>query len=307
MTLRLRFWGTRGSIPSPGPHTVRHGGNTPCVEVRTDSDWLIILDAGTGMRELGHALVGGARDSRGQPHPDGDDANVITGDIFLSHAHWDHIQGIPFFAPIFQAGNRFTIWSGALDSPAASIERVVRNQMAPIVFPVWFENLRASIEFREIAGEYRSDHGYTVSTFGVQHPGGALAYRFSSGQNPRAGSFVYISDNELGSSEGYGTGPGWRDDLIAFVHGARVLVHDATYTTDEYARHRGWGHSTYEDAVTLALEAGVDELILFHHKPERSDDEMDQCVAACRVQAERHPHGARLRVVAAAEGMTVSV
>jgi len=271
--------------------------------VRTDSNWLIILDAGTGMRELGHALMNAAR---AQPQPGNDAPCAIAGDIFLSHAHWDHIQGIPFFAPIFQPGNRFTIWSGGLETPPSSVERVVRGQMSATVFPVRFEDLRAAIEFREIAGEHRSDHGYVVRTFGLRHPGGAFAYRFSSAK-PGAGSFVYISDNELGSPEGYETGPAWRDELVAFVRGARALVHDATYTADEYARHRGWGHSTYDDAVTLALDAGVDELILFHHKPERSDDEMDWHVAACQARAEQHPHGAPLRVVAAAEGMTVSV
>lgn len=282
---------------------MRYGGNTPCIEVRTDTDWLVILDAGTGMRELGHALVHAAR-AQSQPGDDG--PRAIAGDIFLSHAHWDHIQGIPFFAPIFQGGNHFTIWSGGLDSPSPSVEHVVRGQMSSTVFPVRFEDLRAAIEFREITGEYQSDHGYAVTTFGVRHPGGAFAYRFS-GTKPHAGSFVYISDNELGSAEGYETSPAWRDELLAFVRGARVLIHDATYTDDEYARHRGWGHSTYDDAVTLALEAGVDELILFHHKPERSDDEMDRWVAACRGRADRHPHGVKLRVVAAAEGMTVSV
>ena len=114
MTLRLRFWGTRGSIPSPGPDTVRYGGNTPCVEVRTDTDWLIILDAGTGIRELGRSLVSRAN------------GGAIAADIFLTHAHWDHIQGIPFFAPIFQPGNHFTIWgSKTLET---SIDRVIRDQ-----------------------------------------------------------------------------------------------------------------------------------------------------------------------------------
>src|ERR1700712_1936700 len=179
MTLRLRFWGTRGSIPTPGPHTIRYGGNTPCVEVRTDTDKLIILDAGTGMRELGHALVCRAEQNGG-----------IAADIFLTHAHWDHIQGIPFFAPIFQAGNRFTIWgSKTLET---SIDRVVRDLMSPVVFPVNFDELEAQIDFCEIGhGEQRSGDGFDVRAFDVQHPGGALGYRFSSGTGS-GGSFVYI-------------------------------------------------------------------------------------------------------------------
>jgi hypothetical protein len=142
------------------------------------------------------------------------------------------------------------------------------------------------------------------SAFGVQHPGGALGYRFSAADAPGS-SFVYISDNELGAGELYRIGDRWRQRLADFVRGTKLLVHDATYTTDEYDQHRGWGHSTYDDAVALALEAEVEELVLFHHKPERSDDEVDRCVAHCReVVAKR---GGTLRVIAAAEGMTLTV
>jgi phosphoribosyl 1,2-cyclic phosphodiesterase len=294
MTLHLRFWGTRGSIPSPGPLTTRYGGNTPCVEVRTSTDWLIILDAGTGLRELGRSLTAHAN---GRP---------IAGDIFLTHAHWDHIQGIPFFAPIFQAGNHFTIWgSRALET---SIDRVVRDQMSPVVFPVSFEELSARIDFCELAEGRRSGNGYQVTSFGVRHPGGALGYRFedASGTSGKTG-FVYISDNELGPGGKYDTPTGWQDRLVTFIRGARVLVHDTMYTAEEVERHRGWGHSTYEEAVGLALAAGVEELVLFHHKPERSDDELDRCITACRAQVEQRGGRGALRITAAAEGMTLDV
>jgi len=290
MTLRLRFWGTRGSIPAPGAETVRYGGNTPCVEVTTETGWLIILDAGTGMRALGQSLIERAA------------GGGIAGDIFLTHAHWDHIQGIPFFAPIFQQGNHFNIWgSKTLET---SIDRVIRDQMSPVVFPVTFDGLSARIDFFEIAEERRAGNGYEVTAFGVQHPGGALGYRFSGADSPGS-SFVYISDNELGSSDLYPVGDNWRRRLTEFVRGAKILVHDATYTTDEYQQRRGWGHSTYDEAVELALEARVEELVLFHHKPERSDAEVDRCVEQCRdvVRA----RGATLRVIAAAEGMTLTV
>jgi phosphoribosyl 1,2-cyclic phosphodiesterase len=290
MTLHLRFWGTRGSIPAPGANTVRYGGNTPCIEVRTETDWLIVLDAGTGMRELGRSLVARAN------------GNGIAGDIFLTHAHWDHIQGIPFFAPIFQQGNHFTIWgSKTLET---SIDQVIRDQMSPVVFPVAFDGLSAQIDFREIAEERHAGNGYEVKAFAVRHPGGALGYRFSGADNS-GHSFVYISDNELGTGAVQVAGDGWRRDLVEFIRGATLLVHDAFYTTDEYEAHRGWGHSTYEDAVALALDAGVDELVLFHHKPERSDDEVDQCVARARELVARR--GGKLRVTAAAEGMSLSV
>jgi phosphoribosyl 1,2-cyclic phosphodiesterase len=288
MSLQLQFWGTRGSIPSPGPQTVRYGGNTPSVELRTSDGWLIILDAGTGLRELGRSLIARAN---GAP---------IVGDIFLTHAHWDHIQGIPFFAPIFQRGNHFTIWgSKTLET---SIDRVVRDQMSPVVFPVTFEELDAHIDFSEIAEETHHRHGFEVSAYPVRHPGGALGYRFSE---HGAGALVYISDNELGPGGRYDSPDGWKGGLLDFVRGARVLVHDATYTVEEYEQCRGWGHSTYADAVSLALDAGVDQLVLFHHKPERSDDELDARVAESREIVKQR--GGRLDVVAAAEGMTLTV
>jgi len=290
MSLRLQFWGTRGSIPSPGPSTVRYGGNTPCIELRTPEGWLIILDAGTGIRELGRSLLARA------------DGAPIAGDIFLTHAHWDHIQGIPFFGPIFQRGNHFTIWGAK--TLARSVDHVVRDQMSPVVFPVTFEELDATIDFCQIDEECREGRGYVVRAFQVRHPGGALGYRFSvAGNSDRA--LVYISDNELGAGADYDTRTGWRERLVEFVRGARVLVHDTMYTAEEYDHHRGWGHSTYDDAVDLALEAGVEQLVLFHHKPERSDDEVDRRVEECRALAKRR--GGKLEVLAAAEGMTLTV
>jgi phosphoribosyl 1,2-cyclic phosphodiesterase len=290
VSLRVRFWGTRGSIPSPGPATVRYGGNTPCVEVRTSSGWLIVLDAGTGIRELGRSLIERAN---GAP---------IRGDIFLTHVHWDHIQGIPFFGPLFQRGNQFTIWGSKSLEP--TLDRVVRSQMSPVVFPVAFEQLDATIDFGELAEGRRSANGYEVRAFEVRHPGGALGYRFAEG-GKRAAALVYISDNELGTGATYDTRAGWRHELVEFVRGARMLVHDSTYTAEEYERHRGWGHSTYEDAVELALDAGVETLVLFHHKPERTDDEVDQRAAECRALVKQR--GAKLEIIAAAEGLALAV
>ncbi len=290
MTLRVQFWGTRGSIPSPGRKTVRYGGNTPCVEIRTDDGWLVILDAGTGIRELGLSLQ------------DRSDGAPLEGDIFLTHAHWDHIQGIPFFAPIFQRGNHFTIWgSKAMEG---SVDRVVRDQMSPVVFPVSFEELDARIDFSSIAaGERRSGRGYEVQAFEVQHPGGALGYRFRTPGSDH--SIVYVSDNEVGAPEKYKDAPRWRQEFLDFVRGATVLVHDTMYTTEEYDHHRGWGHSTYRDAVDAALEAGVGTLVLFHHEPRRSDDELDQRIDECRSLV--RSRGGALQVLGAAEGMTLTV
>ncbi len=290
MSFRVQFWGTRGSVPSPGPSTARYGGNTPCVEVRTSDGWLIILDAGTGIRELGRSLIARAN---GAP---------IQGDIFLTHAHWDHIQGLPFFGPIFQRGNRFTIWgSKTLET---SIDRVVRDQMSPVVFPVAFEELAARIEFSELAEERRAGTGYEVQAIRVRHPGGALGYRFTQG-NGDGSALVYISDNELNPSAKYDSPANWRRDLVSFTRGAKVLVHDTMYTVEEYDHHRGWGHSTYLDALELALEAEVDTLVLFHHKPERTDDDVDRRLEECRALVANR--GQPLQVIAAAEGLTLVV
>jgi phosphoribosyl 1,2-cyclic phosphodiesterase len=291
MSLRVEFWGTRGSIPSPGPLTVRYGGNTPCVELRTTDGWLVILDAGTGIRELGCTLV------------DRSNGDPIHGDIFLTHAHWDHIQGIPFFSPIFQQGNHFTIWGSK--SLETSIDTVVRDQMSPVVFPVTFEELDATIDFRHIAdGETCAGTGYEVKAMEVHHPGGALAYRFSE-RRPGAPALVYVSDNELGPADRYGSATGWRGRFVDFVRSAKVLVHDTTYTTDEYGLHRGWGHSTYRDGVELAVEAGVETLVLFHHEPRRSDDELDRRTEECRALVREL--GGTVEIVAAAEGLTLTV
>src|ERR1041385_4013026 len=171
MSLRLRFWGTRGSIPAPGPRTMRYGGNTPCVEMRTPTGGLVILDAGTGIRELGQTLVVRAA------------GDVISGDIFLSHAHWDHIQGLPFFAPIFRPGNHFRIWSAASD--AEDVARAVRETTPPTVFPITLDKLGATVEFRALAGGH-ADADYALDVYSARHPGGALAYRMRTGNSRRA-------------------------------------------------------------------------------------------------------------------------
>ena len=200
--MRVRFWGTRGSCPAPGPDTTRFGGNTTCLEVRTDDDHLVILDAGTGIRDLGRDLVSAA------------DGGPIRGDLFFSHAHWDHIQGLPFFTPAFQAGNHFRIWgSPAMES---SLEVVLRQQMSPVVFPVAFDQLSARMEFAHVTQHRHADAGYEVRTISVRHPGGALGFRLSPSNDPRR-SIVFIPDNELDRDGDRAEDASTRDALVEFA------------------------------------------------------------------------------------------
>jgi ribonuclease BN (tRNA processing enzyme) len=181
---------------------------------------------------------------------------------------------------------------------------VVRDQMSPVVFPVSFEELQARIDFQELSEERRRGQGFQVSAIQVRHPGGALGYRFTDGID-ESRALVYVSDNELSSLARYDDPPEWRRRFVEFTRGAAVLVHDTMYTQDEYPAFVGWGHSTHEDAVALAIDAGVERLVLFHHRPERTDSEVEQCVARCRTLV--RDREATLQVLAAAEGMTLDV
>jgi len=258
------------------------------VEVRGDDGNLVILDAGTGIRELGRALVNG-----GQP---------ISGDVFFSHAHWDHIQGLPFFTPAFQAGNHFRLFGAP--TMLRSLEVVLRQQMSPVVFPIAFDDLHARIDFRELTGHRWSENGMEITAISVRHPGGALGFKLAPSGAPDR-SVVFIPDNEMDLFGDQTPGASTREELIQFARGVRVLIHDAMYTGAEYMDHRGWGHSSYRDAVDFAIAAEVETLVLFHHDPERSDAALVAQLALCReMVTERN---GRVEVIAAAEGMEIEV
>jgi ribonuclease BN (tRNA processing enzyme) len=259
------------------------------VELRTDDDDLVILDAGTGIRELGRSLVAGAN---GTP---------IRGDIFFTHAHWDHIQGLPFFTPAFQRGNKFTLWGNPILQENIGV--IVRQQMSPVVFPVAFDDLSARIEVRELTTPRHSTNGYSVEAARVRHPGGALGFRVSATADPAA-SIVFIPDNELDVfGDQMDASP--PEQLVAFARGAKVLIHDAMYTGTEYMNHRGWGHSSYRDAIEFAIAAEVETLVLFHHEPDRTDDELAAQLELCHVMVRER--GGAVNVVAAQEGCEIIV
>lgn len=278
--LRATCWGTRGSIPSPGRGTTRFGGNTSCLEVRTADDRCYIFDAGTGIRLLGSRLAG-------QP-------GTTDVDLFITHFHWDHIQGIPFFAPLYAEDTFIRIHAprqGDLD-----IETLLKGQMGPVYFPVPYEALAASLSFEHVADVPWCDSGVEIASYRARHAAHTCGYRVRV-----AGAAVaYVPDNELVGGHHPVDRPQWYAGLVRFLEGVDILFHDAMYTDAEYGSVEGWGHSTVTQAVRLAEDAGVKRLLLFHHAPERSDDELDAIADTVRADVARR--GSGLDVAIAREG-----
>ncbi|MGH7580462.1 MAG: MBL fold metallo-hydrolase [Gemmatimonadales bacterium] len=284
----LRFWGTRGSIPTPGPRTARYGGNTACVSVSGPGGRLLILDAGSGLRPLGHELMAGPN-------------RAISADILLSHTHWDHIQGLPFFKPLSAPGNAFCIYGA--DQQGVALEEILRRQMDPMVFPVPLRALAAAIQVNEITEGDVELPDFVVRAFRLRHPGTTLGYRLAPAEGGR--DIAYVTDNELGDGAGYPVPPNWRARLVEFLGGTDTLIHDAMYSEKIIKARCGWGHSTPRQAVALAAEAGCRRLILFHHEPEHDDDALDRLLEDTRRFASRT--AGSLEVEAAAEGMELSL
>ncbi len=285
MSVSVTFWGTRGTIPVPGAGTARFGGNTSCVSIRDDAGHGIILDAGTGIRELGNRL-------RQAPSLD-------RLDLFLSHVHWDHIQGLPFFSPMYADGQEIHIHG---PSPhGVPLETVLERQLDPAVYPVPRTARSARLSVRELqAGTVVEVPGFRVQSCTLSHPGGALGYRVA----PTAGgpAVAYLTDNELGAGGAARVPAGWRQELTEFVRGASLLIHDGMYTPSLGEARQGWGHSSALEAVALAADGGVHQIALFHHDPEHDDAQIDALLAVARAAAP-----ASLTVDAAREGWTVTL
>jgi CheY-like chemotaxis protein len=284
--MRIRFWGTRGSLPKPGPTTLRYGGNTSCTEIRLDDGSLLIFDCGTGAHNLGQHLLA----SRQQP---------IHGHLLISHFHWDHIQGFPFFAPLFVPGDQWDVYAPA--GRGQEVAPSLAGQMQYTYFPVALDQLGANIRYHDL-GEGTFQIGQAkVTTQYLNHPALALGYRVEV----NGVTLVYATDHEPHSSSPAGPRPSSGVRLahaedrrhVEFMTGTDILIHDSQYTDTEYPAKRGWGHTTIEWSVDYALAAGVKHLVLYHHEPTRDDAGVDLVLAQARQRA-----GGALKVTAAIEG-----
>ncbi|MBA3260274.1 MAG: MBL fold metallo-hydrolase [Gemmatimonadales bacterium] len=288
MAYTLTFWGTRGSIPTPGPRTARYGGNTACIGVSGPGRRLLILDAGSGLRPLGHELMA-RRDG------------PLSADILLSHTHWDHIQGLPFFKPLSAPGNSVCIYGAAQEG--VPLEKILRRQMDPMVFPVPLTAVAAALRVTEIEEGEFPIADFRVRAFRLRHPGTTYGYRLAPATGGR--EIAYVTDNELGDGGSYPVGDGWRAALVTFLGETDTLIHDAMYSEHMIQVRRGWGHSTPRQAVELAAEAGCRRLVLFHHEPEHDDDAIDRLLDQTRAFARQVAPG--LEVDAAAEGLELAL
>jgi phosphoribosyl 1,2-cyclic phosphodiesterase len=293
---RLKFWGTRGSISVPGNGTLRYGGNTTCVELRADGE-IIVLDAGSGIRSLGLALE---KEFQSQP---------IKLSLLITHAHWDHIQGLPFFAPAYEKKNEIRV--RGYDGVDMSFGKIMAEPMKAPFFPIAMRELSARIDIKKLAEMEFSVGKVQVRARFVNHPGICAGYRlFTSG-----GSIAFLPDHEpyqflhsartseLSPDEAKKTAEEERIGLVDFLRGSDILILDAQYTDAEYERHIGWGHGSVSSAVSLALDAKVHRLLLFHHDPGHDDTMLDAIVDdARRLIREKGKH---LEVDGAREGEEV--
>jgi phosphoribosyl 1,2-cyclic phosphodiesterase len=277
--VRVRLWGTRGSVATPGAETARYGGNTSCVEVRSDGDALLVLDAGTGIRRLGKALAG----------------TVRRVDLLLSHLHMDHIQGLGFFAPLFDPDVETHLWGPS--TPAHGLRARLMRYLSPPLFPVHLRDLPRLVVHDVAAGEFQVG-AFRVSADRVCHPGLTFGYRIDHGGS----ALAYLSDHEpaLGVPH-FPLAAEWTSGW-ALARDADLLIHDAQYALDEYADHVGWGHSALEHALALGRLGGVRHLVTFHHDPGHADDDIDRLTAEATATA-RVP----FPVTAGAEGALFEV
>lgn len=278
--MRVTLWGTRGSLPTPGPETERYGGNTACVEVRGEDGTVLVLDAGTGIRRLGGTLAGSVR----------------RVDILLTHLHMDHIQGLGFFAPLYDPGAEIHLW-GPASATLTLTERVARY-LSPPLFPVRVRDLPCTTHLHEVSDSAFEIGPFRVASALVIHPNPTVGYRIEGD----GAVLTYLPDHEpaLGLSAGYVSGTWTSGGQLAA--GANLLIHDAQYTSKEYGSHVGWGHSSLEQALDFAVLAAARQVMPFHHDPGHNDDTLDQLFATAMASI---PSG--LAMTPGREGMTIQL
>ena len=290
--IKVRFWGTRGSIPTPGPSTLKYGGNTSCVTLNLGGDYNVVFDAGSGIRELGNHLL--EKEKRAKGH------------IFLTHFHWDHIQGLPFFAPAYLPENQFTIYG--CESQETKLGKVLSGQMDSIYFPVPLRRFGAGIQFHPLdEGNYLIE-SFRLKTFYLNHPGNTLGYLVR-----HRGSLIgYLTDNEFTTNfteKPNGNFKSQFDEynlkIINTIQGADLVIFDAQYTQEEYQSKKGWGHSPYENVLAIAMAAKVKKCVLFHHDPSHSDEDIDSIVKDARKIIEQS--GIKMECLGAAEGLEINL
>jgi phosphoribosyl 1,2-cyclic phosphodiesterase len=305
--LSVRFWGDRGSIPCPGPDTVKYGGNTSCLEIRA-GERLIIIDLGTGIRPLGDWLLANDFKKNG----------CIEADIFITHTHWDHIMGFPMFAPIFFPQNKLWI-HGPVSYEDDSLESIISAQLSYRYWPVRASELAVRIEYFQIK-ETSLDlgDGIQLTTKYLNHPILCLGYRFEYQGKSIVTAFdhepfrnLFPTDpadpsyDEEAAREGDLAAAEENEKVIRFFHDADILIHDAQYTEAAYATHMGWGHSSYEQAIGNAVQAGVKKLVFFHHDPIHTDRQLEEFETNCRAKLNSKPGRPVPEIMMAMEGMTL--
>lgn len=291
---KIKFWGVRGSIPTPGPTTLQYGGNTSCIEVRAAGQ-IVILDAGTGLRLLGRELLAEF----------GEQPLELT--LLLTHTHWDHIQGLPFFLPVYRPKNHLRILG--YEGARLGLETVLSSQMESPFFPIGLKEVPANIQIEELKRWEFELGAVHVQACYARHPGACVGYRLSAAGR----AIAFFPDNELGHGQPGAKTPvvnsaAARDgqrDLVDFVRGVDALVMDSQYDAQEYERHVGWGHGCLDEVVALALEAQVKRLYLFHHDPNHDDAKISEMVAHARNLVAKG--GGGLLVEAAREGLAVEL